>query len=193
MLTSFLVLLFFCAVSEISSTSTSNDVVILEYLLDEETVRNTDEYFLDKEIVWNTDVAKREMVLTNHLLEQLSIEERRNAIYFMINETQRSFEDISKWFFPLVYTDEHITDMIIQEQKNREYLHEYFRRINSKPNILQDYNYHFKTTLYAQFHNRGQLLENIFENIKLEIILRYLAKIQPVIIEDDIPNCKIDK
>ncbi|XP_050523123.1 uncharacterized protein LOC126895363 isoform X6 [Daktulosphaira vitifoliae] len=176
MLTSFLVLLFFCAVSEISSTSTSND----EYLLDEETVRNT-------------DVAKREMVLTNHLLEQLSIEERRNAIYFMINETQRSFEDISKWFFPLVYTDEHITDMIIQEQKNREYLHEYFRRINSKPNILQDYNYHFKTTLYAQFHNRGQLLENIFENIKLEIILRYLAKIQPVIIEDDIPNCKIDK
>ncbi|XP_050539351.1 uncharacterized protein LOC126904340 isoform X9 [Daktulosphaira vitifoliae] len=100
MSTSILVLLFFCAVKEISSI--------------------------------DFDAVKEEMFKTNHLLEQLNIPERKEVVFIMAKNTEKTYSDDLRGIV--------LIERIIQ-------------------NYLQLY---FNTSLFDEFEIRYDLMINVF-------------------------------
>ncbi|XP_050539360.1 uncharacterized protein LOC126904340 isoform X10 [Daktulosphaira vitifoliae] len=100
MSTSILVLLFFCAVKEISSI--------------------------------DFDAVKEEMFKTNHLLEQLNIPERKEVVFIMAKNTEKTYSDDLRGIV--------LIERIIQ-------------------NYLQLY---FNTSLFDEFEIRYDLMTNVF-------------------------------
>ncbi|XP_050539310.1 uncharacterized protein LOC126904340 isoform X4 [Daktulosphaira vitifoliae] len=113
MSTSILVLLFFCAVKEISSI--------------------------------DFDAVKEEMFKTNHLLEQLNIPERKEVVFIMAKNTEKTYSD-------------DLRGIVLIERIIQNYLQLYFKQINRKIKTPD----HLNTSLFDEFEIRYDLMTNVF-------------------------------
>ncbi|XP_050525737.1 uncharacterized protein LOC126896736 isoform X1 [Daktulosphaira vitifoliae] len=159
MSTSFLVLLFFCVVFEISSTSTSND---------------------GKEEVCSTENEKNSMFLTNYLLEKLNNKERQDAIINLKNDYKKLNKDISEYLFP-----SDITAIMSQEIILQKFFYIYLANMNRKPDPPNDYISINNATIKSEYKKRQNLLKDIYEDENIEQKLSKL--IEPKLTEDDNP------
>ncbi|XP_050539320.1 uncharacterized protein LOC126904340 isoform X6 [Daktulosphaira vitifoliae] len=110
MSTSILVLLFFCAVKEISSI--------------------------------DFDAVKEEMFKTNHLLEQLNIPERKEVVFIMAKNTEKTYNNINSYFLP---SSDDLRGIVLIERIIQNYLQLYFN-----------------TSLFDEFEIRYDLMINVF-------------------------------
>ncbi|XP_050539335.1 uncharacterized protein LOC126904340 isoform X8 [Daktulosphaira vitifoliae] len=110
MSTSILVLLFFCAVKEISSI--------------------------------DFDAVKEEMFKTNHLLEQLNIPERKEVVFIMAKNTEKTYNNINSYFLP---SSDDLRGIVLIERIIQNYLQLYFN-----------------TSLFDEFEIRYDLMTNVF-------------------------------
>ncbi|XP_050539281.1 uncharacterized protein LOC126904340 isoform X1 [Daktulosphaira vitifoliae] len=123
MSTSILVLLFFCAVKEISSI--------------------------------DFDAVKEEMFKTNHLLEQLNIPERKEVVFIMAKNTEKTYNNINSYFLP---SSDDLRGIVLIERIIQNYLQLYFKQINRKIKTPD----HLNTSLFDEFEIRYDLMTNVF-------------------------------